>query len=187
MTLKPFVLGLSLFVASAFTLSEAAFAQDAASQTTKKKKKKKKKKQDGASSATAPGSLAIDTSMPVTATAAPADPDDLGIIPLDVEHMLFDAKSIQDVIKHHMPQIQSCYEKALATTGQRIEGKVMMGFTIDVTGTVQDARVIKKKSEVTDERVTDCVLLRLKRLVFPKPPDNRRYPIEFPFNLTVKK
>lgn len=117
--------------------------------------------------------------------ASPAPEDEL--LPLDVNNMLFDAHSIRQVVQHHMPQIQSCYEKVLSTSGQRIEGRVAVGFIIDITGSVLEARLLPKKSTVTDERVIDCVLLRVRRLIFPKPPDNRRYPIEFPFDLTVKK
>ncbi|MDR0965114.1 MAG: AgmX/PglI C-terminal domain-containing protein [Myxococcales bacterium] len=109
------------------------------------------------------------------------------LAPLDVSNMLFDAHSIRQVVQHHMPQIQACYEKVLSTSGQRIEGRVVVGFIIDVTGTVVEARLLPKKSSLSDERVIDCVLLRVRRLVFPKPPDNRRYPIEFPFELSVKK
>ncbi|GEM_PF-1162136 len=183
--MRALLLGLALTLTPSLAL---AAAPDSGTQnSTTKKKKKKKKAAQNTGLQTSPGSLSIDTSMPVTAQTSQNESDDLGIMPLDVEHMLFDAKSIQDVIKHHMPQIQSCYEKVLATSGERIEGTVTAGFIIDVTGTVTDARVLKKKSTVKDERVIDCVLLRLRRLVFPKPPDNRRYPIEFPFNLTVKK
>lgn len=130
--------------------------------------------------------LSVPNAQGTPEQAAANTPED-EILPLDVSNMLFDPHSIQQVVQHHMPQIQSCYEKVLSTSGQRIEGLVAVGFIIDVSGSVLEARLLPKKSTVKDERVIDCVLLRVRRLIFPKPPDNRRYPVEYPFNLTVKK
>lgn len=165
-----------------------ALAQSKASGAAAKTSTAKKK--DAAAGTSGIGQLDLSAlSMPNAQGSAsvPAAPAEDELLPLDVNNMLFDAHSIRQVVEHHMPQIQGCYEKVLSTSGQRIEGRVAVGFIIDVTGSVLEARLLPKKSTVTDERVIDCVLLRVRRLLFPKPPDNRRYPIEFPFDLTVKK
>lgn len=104
---------------------------------------------------------------------------------LDVSRMPFDAESIRQVVKHHMPEIQECYEKVLSDTGTRIEGRVMVAFTIDLNGNVTELKPLPKKSSVKDDRVIDCVVLAVRRFAFPKPPDNRIYPIEYPFDLKI--
>ncbi|HCF58220.1 MAG TPA: hypothetical protein DFS52_09530 [Myxococcales bacterium] len=89
------------------------------------------------------------------------------------------------MVKFHMPEIQGCYEKVLSDSGKRLEGRVMVGFTIDLNGNVTELKPLLKKSTVKDDRVVDCVLLTARRFAFPKPPDNRIYPIEYPFDLKV--
>lgn len=198
--MKALVLSLTLlfFALSPLIAAPSALADDGtgasadSAQPAKKKKKKGKKKKKKAAEETGDASaqpLAIDTSLPPQAAPASAapDPDDMGIMPMDVSNMIFDPKAIQDVIRHHMPQVQACYERVLAESGKAIEGKVVVAFTIDVTGSVYEAKALKKKGTMKDDRIIECVVNRVRRLVFPKPPDNRRYPIEFPFNLTVKK
>lgn len=123
-------------------------------------------------------------------TAAKAVPTSLeGAAPekpgLDVSRMPFDPESIRQVVKFHMPEIQGCYEKVLSDSGKRLEGRVMVGFTIDLNGNVTELKPLPKKSTVKDDRVVDCVLLTARRFAFPKPPDNRIYPIEYPFDLKV--
>lgn len=161
-----------------------ALAQSTATGTKKAKTTAaaKKGKSSGKSGTLDLSKLSVPNAQTAT-TEADADE----VMPLDVSNMLFDSHSIRQVVQHYMPHIQSCYEKVLATSGQRIEGRVSVGFIIDVSGTVLEARALPKKSTVSDERVIDCVLLRVRRMIFPKPPDHRRYPIEFPFDLTVKK
>lgn len=117
---------------------------------------------------------------PAGQPAAPAKEE------LDVSRMFFDAESIRQVVRHHMPEIQECYEKVLADTGKKIEGRVVVGLIIDTNGIVSEARVLPKKSSLKDDRVHDCVLA-IRRWFFPKPGDNRDHPIEYPFDLKVKQ
>ena len=103
---------------------------------------------------------------------------------LDVSKMFFDAESIRTVFNFHMPDVQECYEKVLADSGKKIEGKVVVGLMIDANGSVSEARVLAKKSTLKDDRVHECVL-QVKGWLFPKAGDNRDHPIEYPFNLKV--
>jgi TonB family protein len=103
---------------------------------------------------------------------------------LDVNRMLFDAESIRQVVRHHMPEVQRCYERVLADTGQKLEGRVMIRFVIDPNGNVSEAKLVPKKSTLKDERVVDCVLA-MRRWPFPRPGDDRDHPIEYPFDLKV--
>ena len=106
---------------------------------------------------------------------------------LDISRMPFDAKAIQDVVKFHMPDIQECYEQALADSGKKIEGRVMVGFIIDPNGNVSAAKALPKKSTMKEARIVDCVTDNVRLWPFPKPGDNRDHPIEFPFDLKVIK
>ncbi|MGI5863181.1 MAG: AgmX/PglI C-terminal domain-containing protein [Myxococcales bacterium] len=124
---------------------------------------------------------AVPTSLDGVAPGTPEQPG------LDVSRMPFDPESIRQVVKFHMPEIQRCYEKVLSDSGKRLEGRVMVGFTIDLNGNVTELKALPKKSTVKDDRVVDCVLLAARRFVFPKPPDNRIYPIEYPFDLKVTR
>jgi hypothetical protein len=103
---------------------------------------------------------------------------------LDVSKMYFDAESIRTVFNFHMPEVQECYEKVLADTGKKLEGKVVVGLIIDANGNVTEARVLSKKSTLKDDRVHECVV-QVKGWAFPKAGDNRDHPIEYPFNLKV--
>ena len=131
-----------------------ALAQSTATGTKKAKTTAaaKKGKSSGKSGTLDLSKLSVPNAQTAT-TEADADE----VMPLDVSNMLFDSHSIRQVVQHYMPHIQSCYEKVLATSGQRIEGRVSVGFIIDVTGTVLEARALPKKSTVSDERVIDCV------------------------------
>jgi outer membrane biosynthesis protein TonB len=131
-----------------------------------------------------PSAAPVQTSLDSAGTKSQAQPaaEKPG---LDVSRMPFDPQSIREVVRFHMPEIQECYEKALADSGKRIEGRVMVGFTINLEGNVVDLKPLPKKSSVKDDRVVDCVLLSVRSWAFPKPSDNRLYPIEYPFDLWV--
>ncbi|MBI5543301.1 MAG: energy transducer TonB [Deltaproteobacteria bacterium] len=120
------------------------------------------------------------------AGAAIADPSAKPKRELDTSKMVFDQESIRQVVKFHMPEIQECYEKVLADTGAKLEGRVVVGFIISAEGNVSEARVLAKKSSLKDDRVHDCVLA-MRAWGFPKPNDNRDHPIEYPFDLKVKQ
>ncbi|MFN7131172.1 MAG: AgmX/PglI C-terminal domain-containing protein [Myxococcales bacterium] len=105
----------------------------------------------------------------------------------DLTGMPFDRLAVQTVVQHHMPEIQECYEGVLADTGQRIEGRVSVGFIVDSEGMVSQARALPKKSTMKDPRVVECVLSSVRRWRFPRPGDNRDHPIEYPFDLKVVK
>jgi hypothetical protein len=114
---------------------------------------------------------------PTTAPAKTAPPE------LDVSRMPFTPDSIQQVIQHHKKQIQGCYEDHLAAKNKKVEGKLMTSFTITPDGLVKNAKVVKKGTTLKDAGLHDCVVAVLTSLTFPKPPDERDHPIDYPFNL----
>ena len=152
------------------------------------------KKDDKAESKTALSGLKLDTGPSLSATtgsdaagASASDPNKAAKPAkkeLDVSRMLFDGESVRTVVKFHMPEILECYEKVMADTGTRLQGRVVVGFIVDTNGNVTDARVLVKKSTLKDDRVHDCVLL-MKYWPFPKPGDDRDHPIEYPFDLKI--
>jgi len=102
---------------------------------------------------------------------------------LDVSRMPFSQDSVQQVILYHRAQIQECYEDHLATKSKKVEGKLMTSFTITGRGLVKDAKVLKKGTTLKDKGLHDCVVSVLMSMSFPKPPDGKDQPIEYPFNL----
>lgn len=102
---------------------------------------------------------------------------------LDASRLPFTPDSIQQVIAYHREKIQACYEDTLVEHDKKVEGKIMTSFTISAVGMVKDARVLKKGTTLKDAGLHNCVVAVLSAMSFPKPPDGRDYPIEYPFNL----
>lgn len=102
---------------------------------------------------------------------------------LDVSRLPFTPDSIRQVMAHHMPRIQECYEDHMVEKDKKVEGKLLTTFTITADGTVRSAKVDKHGSTLKDAGLNDCVVAVLSSMDFPKPPDGRDHPIEYPFNL----
>lgn len=101
----------------------------------------------------------------------------------DVTKLPFTADSIRQVMSAHMDQIQQCYEDMLASTGKPLKGSLRTAFKITPLGVVKDARVLRKGTTLRDPQLHQCVVSVLSAIDFPKPPENRDYPVEYPFNL----
>jgi hypothetical protein len=101
----------------------------------------------------------------------------------NVDKLPFTPDSIKIVVAFFQPQIQSCYEETLAVKDKAVEGKLMTAFVITPEGTVKKPSVVKKGTTLKDSRLHDCVTAVLSAMSFPKPPDAKDHPIEYPFNL----
>lgn len=104
----------------------------------------------------------------------------------DVSKLPFTPDSIKQVVLHYQPKIQGCYEDHLSMKGgqkKAPEGQVKTSFVITPDGIVKNAKVDKKGSSLKDPQLHDCVVAVLSTMTFPKPPDGKDRPIEFPFNL----
>ncbi|NOK20426.1 AgmX/PglI C-terminal domain-containing protein [Corallococcus carmarthensis] len=112
--------------------------------------------------------------------ATPAPKKDDG---LDVSKLPFTPDSIRQVMAHHTPRIQECYEDHMVEKDKKVEGVLRTTFTITAEGTVRSAKVDKFGSTLKDAGLNDCVIAVLSSMDFPKPPDGRDHPIEYPFNL----
>jgi hypothetical protein len=101
----------------------------------------------------------------------------------DVSQLPFTPDSISQVVRAHQQEIQDCYEKTLAERDSRLEGRLMTHFVITPQGTVKSAQVVKKQTTLKDKSLHVCVVSVLNKLIFPKPPDKKDHPVEYPFNL----
>ncbi|RKG65696.1 hypothetical protein D7W79_37500 [Corallococcus exercitus] len=117
---------------------------------------------------------------PAAETPATAPKKDDG---LDVSKLPFTPDSIRQVMAHHMPRIQECYEDHMVEKDKKVEGLLRTTFTITAEGTVRSAKIDKHGSTLKDAGLNDCVVAVLSSMDFPKPPDGRDHPIEYPFNL----
>ena len=124
--------------------------------------------------ATPPATAPADGGTPAAAAARPGP---------DIEKLPFTPLSIQTVVAFYAPQIQGCYEETLAGKNKAVEGKLMTSFVITPEGLVKKAQVVKKGTTVKDPKLHDCVVAVLGTMAFPKPPDGKNHPIEYPFNL----
>ena len=96
-----------------------------------------------------------------------------------------DKEDIMEVIQKRQSGITSCYEKELQTN-RTLKGKVMVSFTIQVSGEVTDVKVNESKSDLKEKKVTDCMVLILKNLRFPARKKGPPQEINFPFNFKPK-
>ena len=130
--------------------------------------------------AQAPAAAVQPTPPPRAAPAKPKGPD--------VAKMPFTEFSIQEVVKYHLPEIQTCYNGVVMDIGKHPpEGTVMSNFTILPNGLTAKVKVNLRKTTIKNARIRDCVTDAIRNWVFPKPTDARPHPIEYPFALKVQK
>jgi outer membrane biosynthesis protein TonB len=122
---------------------------------------------------------------PVNATPDPRIGSGPGAAPkpVEVSQLPFTPDSIAQVVRAHQPEIQDCYEKTLAARNEKLQGQLMTHFVITAAGTVTGAQVVKRGTTLKDKDLNTCVVGVLGKLHFPKPPDGKQHPVEYPFNL----
>jgi TonB family protein len=103
-----------------------------------------------------------------------------------VERMPFGPQAIRQIIQERTPEVQACYERVLADTRARLQGRVVVRFIIGLDGQVSSAKVLRRGTTLNDARVHDCVLA-VRGWQFPRPSDDREHPVEYPFDLKVVK
>jgi hypothetical protein len=128
--------------------------------------------------------IAVDSPPPAASadggTAAAPAPERKGP---DVSKMSFSPDNIKAVVAFYQPQIQQCYEETLATKDKAVEGVLKTNFVVDPNGIVKKASIVKKGTTLKDPRLHDCVITVLSSMQFPKPPNGKNQPIDYPFNL----
>lgn len=127
-----------------------------------------------------PPALAPVTPLPgARATPDPGAPAK----PVELSQLPFTPDSITQVMRAHQAEIQTCYEKTLAARNEKLEGRLMTHFAITPAGTVSKPQVVKKGTTLKDKDLQACVVGVLATLRFPKPPDGKEHPVEYPINL----
>jgi hypothetical protein len=101
----------------------------------------------------------------------------------DVSKLPFTQDSIKSVVLSYQPKIQGCYEDHISNKKKPPEGTLKTHFVITGEGLVKNAKVDRKASTLKDPSLHDCVSAVLSTMAFPKPPDAKDHPIDFPFNL----
>ena len=99
------------------------------------------------------------------------------------EKLPFTPDTIRDVVRAKQPDIERCWEQTLASQDKPVEGKLQTHFIISPEGTVRQPKVVKKGTTLKNEALHRCVETVLSTMVFPKPPDGKDHPVDYPFNL----
>jgi hypothetical protein len=99
------------------------------------------------------------------------------------EKLPFTPDTLRDVVKAKQPEIERCWEQSLAGTDKPVDGKIQTHFIITPEGTVRQPKVVKKGTTLKNEALHRCVETVLSTMTFPKPPDGKDHPVEYPFNL----
>jgi hypothetical protein len=79
-----------------------------------------------------------------------------------------DKKGVAATIRRRQDAFQACYETALKANS-KLQGKLVVEFTIGDGGKVTDARVVR--DGLNSAEVSTCVVATLKRIRFPAPSD----------------
>ena len=99
------------------------------------------------------------------------------------EKLPFTPDTIKEIVRAKQPEIERCWEQTLAGTDKPVDGKLQTHFVITPVGSVKQAKVVKKGTTLKDPALQRCVETVLSTMVFPKPPDGKDHPVEYPFNL----
>jgi hypothetical protein len=99
------------------------------------------------------------------------------------ENLPFTPDTIREIVRSKQPEIERCWEQVLAGEEKPVEGKLQTHFIISPAGTVRQAKVVKKGTTLKNKALHSCVETVLSTMVFPKPPDGKDHPVDYPFNL----
>ncbi len=101
----------------------------------------------------------------------------------DVRGMPFTPETVKTVVTYWQTKIQTCYEETLAAKDKDVEGVLKTKWVVGASGHVKKAEVLKKGTTLKDPKLHECVVTVLSSMQFPKTPNGKDQPIEFPFNL----
>ncbi|HEY8208884.1 MAG TPA: AgmX/PglI C-terminal domain-containing protein [Myxococcaceae bacterium] len=104
----------------------------------------------------------------------------------DVEKLPFTPDSVKQVIDYNLPKIQACYNEMLAGMTKAKEGMLKTSWVVTAEGLVSKAKVERRGTTLKDPKLHECVVAVLTSMTFPKPPNGKVQPIEYPFNLKAQ-
>lgn len=82
------------------------------------------------------------------------------------------------VIRDDLLSFKKCYTDELQNSPD-LEGKIVLSWTVDNTGSVQEAKV--KSSTLNNKNMESCMLDTLRSQKFPPAPDKTVAEITYPF------
>jgi hypothetical protein len=103
------------------------------------------------------------------------------------EQLPFNPDTIRELVRAKQPEIERCWEQTLAKQDQPVEGRLQTHFVITPAGTVKGAQVVKKGTTLKNQELHRCVVTVLSTLTFPRPPDSKDHPVDYPFNLKAQR
>ena len=104
--------------------------------------------------------------------------------PYRIDEDEFTKKSREDIrltILPHLKEVRNCYKDSLKINPE-LEGKVLVEFTIDDKGTVEEAKFNKAKSTLHDDKFQSCFIDALKAWKFPASSQGKKMLITLPFH-----
>jgi hypothetical protein len=101
----------------------------------------------------------------------------------DPQNLPYTPDTIKEIVRAKQPDIERCWEQTLAATDKPVDGKLQTHFVITPVGSVKQAKVVKKGTTLKDPALHKCVATVLSTMLFPRPPDGKDHPVEYPFNL----
>ena len=127
--------------------------------------------------ATTRGSEGLSAKTGVYTAGIPSETVVLGSMDPDV---------IRRILREHIPQFRSCYQKELnKNTGRDISGSIRLVFTIGASGSVSRAGVDGRTK--LPGRVKGCVVNVLRGIQFPSPLGGGTVDVKQPFNFYPKR
>ena len=98
-----------------------------------------------------------------------------------------DPDAIRRILRDHIPQFRSCYQKDLDTSrsADGLQGRMNFKFKIVGNGSVSGSEV--SSEEITSDKVRDCVKNVLDGIRFPSPGGGRTVEVYQPMNFYPKR
>jgi Ca-activated chloride channel family protein len=90
-----------------------------------------------------------------------------------------DAESVRMVVRHHLPQIRACYERALKGS-PGLAGIIEIRLVISGEGRVRQAEV--DRNSTGHEGLGKCIALTMSRWRFPRPVGGVEIEVIYPFS-----
>jgi hypothetical protein len=95
-------------------------------------------------------------------------------------------REVNNTIKKHMAQIQSCYNSMLEKNPKVTEGKIQFDWQIEPDGDVVKAEKIQSDFDLVE--IETCIKKEISSWSFPPPPEqNRNTYAEFTFHFVKKE
>ena len=91
--------------------------------------------------------------------------------------------AVKKVIEKHIRTIKLCYQQALGKS-PKLKGKIGFEWIIDRSGRVVKVKVVKK--ELNNKELEQCMIQKMKTLVFPVPEGGKAVTVTVTFELDYR-